>query len=172
MIQQSKWLEREFQFNIEVGSYPCIIERLRGTPARLEDIINPLPQRILTLRENMSWSIQEHVGHLLDLGELDDRRLEDYRTSREMLSAWDIINRKTIEAEHNSKPIQDILTRFRKSRLDLVKKLEQFTEEEVSRSAIHPRLKRSMRVVDWCWFVAEHDDHHLARISELKRLFP
>jgi hypothetical protein len=31
----------------------------------------------------------------------------------------------------------------------------------------HPRLKRLMRLVDHLYFVAEHDDHHLARIWEL-----
>jgi hypothetical protein len=28
-----------------------------------------------------------------------------------------------------------------------------------------------IRVIDLAFFIAEHDDHHLARISELKRLF-
>jgi hypothetical protein len=28
-----------------------------------------------------------------------------------------------------------------------------------------------MRVIDLAFFIAEHDDHHLARISELIRLF-
>jgi hypothetical protein len=28
-----------------------------------------------------------------------------------------------------------------------------------------------MRVFDMAWFVAEHDDHHLARMTELQRLF-
>jgi hypothetical protein len=25
-----------------------------------------------------------------------------------------------------------------------------------------------MRVIDWVYFMAEHDDHHLARITHLK----
>jgi hypothetical protein len=37
--------------------------------------------------------------------------------------------------------------------------------------AWHPRLKVRIRVLDLVFFIAEHDDHHLARISELKRLF-
>ena len=28
-----------------------------------------------------------------------------------------------------------------------------------------------MRIVDMAWFVAEHDDHHLARMTELQRMF-
>ena len=33
--------------------------------------------------------------------------------------------------------------------------------------AWHPRLDRPMRVIDLAIFAAEHDDHHLARITEL-----
>jgi hypothetical protein len=34
-------------------------------------------------------------------------------------------------------------------------------------SILHPRLRTPMRLVDHLYFVAEHDDHHLARIWEL-----
>jgi hypothetical protein len=32
---------------------------------------------------------------------------------------------------------------------------------------LHPRLKQPMRLVDHLYFVAEHDDYHLARIWEM-----
>jgi hypothetical protein len=32
---------------------------------------------------------------------------------------------------------------------------------------LHPRLKQPMRLVDHLYFVAEHDDHHLATIREM-----
>jgi uncharacterized damage-inducible protein DinB len=41
--------------------------------------------------------------------------------------------------------------------------------ELFSRSALHPRLGMPMRLVDLMLFVAEHDDHHLASITELAR---
>ena len=34
-------------------------------------------------------------------------------------------------------------------------------------SRLHPRLKQPMRLVDHLYFVAEHDDHHLAKIWEM-----
>lgn len=36
-----------------------------------------------------------------------------------------------------------------------------------ARAMLHPRLKQPMRLVDHLYFVAEHDDHHLACIWEL-----
>lgn len=38
-----------------------------------------------------------------------------------------------------------------------------------ARAILHPRLKKPMRLVDHLYFVAEHDDHHLAFIWELLR---
>jgi nitronate monooxygenase len=36
-------------------------------------------------------------------------------------------------------------------------------------AALHPRLRVAMNVVDLAYFVSEHDDYHLARITELLR---
>jgi len=38
-------------------------------------------------------------------------------------------------------------------------------------TSLHPRTKILMRIVDLCVFTAEHDDYHLARVTELKRMF-
>jgi hypothetical protein len=35
------------------------------------------------------------------------------------------------------------------------------------RTAVHPRLGAPMRLIDHALFVADHDDHHLAAITEL-----
>jgi hypothetical protein len=55
--------------------------------------------------------------------------------------------------------------------MEFVERMESFDEEFIARSAIHPRLQIPMRVIDLAFFKAEHDDHHIARISELIRLF-
>ena len=53
---------------------------------------------------------------------------------------------------------------------ELVDRLESLDAEIFARSALHPRLNVQMRLVDMLFFQAEHDDYHLARISELKKL--
>ena len=42
-----------------------------------------------------------------------------------------------------------------------------FEPDVFVRTSLHMRLKQSMRLVDHLYFVAEHDDHHLAKIGEL-----
>ena len=169
-MNRTKWVERQFDFSLPVGVFPCVLERLRGTPARLEELARALPQEVLTERRGGKWSAQEHVGHLYDLDELHEGRLEDYARGLEVLRAADMSNRRTEEAGHNSARLEDLLALFRSARASFVRRLESLTEDEVAASALHPRLGRQMRVIDLALFVAEHDDHHLASISELSKV--
>jgi uncharacterized damage-inducible protein DinB len=167
MVQQTKWTDRRFTYDFPVGVFPCILERFRGTSARLEETVKPLPPKLCTSRIGELWSIQEHAGHLLDLEDINITRLNDFQARKEVLTAADITNRKTFEAFHNANSMQHILAEFRRKRTALVQRLEQFNEEEAGRTSLHPRLKTPMRVIDWLYFMCEHDDHHLACIRHL-----
>jgi hypothetical protein len=98
-------------------------------------------------------------------------RVEDFAQSREVLTAADLQNRKTHEARHNEREFAELLSQFRRERTEFVRRLGAFDDETAGRTALHPRIKLPMRVVDFAFFVAEHDDHHLAAISELIRKF-
>lgn len=170
MIERLEWFKRQFAFELPLGMYANVVERVRGTPARLEDLTRELSRDVLTRRDGDKWSIQEQAGHLLDLEELGMMRLDDYEAGRYRLTAADLTNRKTHEANHNANSIENILTQFRKERMAFVARLDVYDHAFVQRTALHPRLNMPMRVIDFGFFIAEHDDHHLARISELKRL--
>ncbi|HYX28748.1 MAG TPA: DinB family protein [Pyrinomonadaceae bacterium] len=166
-----EWFKRQFSFDLPVEMYPNIVERLRGTPARLEELTKGTSPELLTRRVGDKWSIQEQAGHLLDLEQLWLMRLDDFEAGNATLSPADLTNRKTHEANHNANAIENILAAFRKRRTDFVARLAAYDEAFVNRSASHPRLDQKIRVIDHAFFVAEHDDHHLARISELRRSF-
>ena len=170
MVEKMRWFDREFSFDLPVWMYPNVLERLRGTPARLEERVNSLHEEILTARENDSWSIKENAGHLLDLEPLGAGRLDDFLAGEAMLRPADLANRKTHEANHNATPLETILQSFRKLRMELVERLDNLDEAAITRTSLHPRLNAPMRVLDMIFFIAEHDDQHLARISELNRL--
>lgn len=170
MLPRTPWFERRFTLDLPLAMYPNVLERVRGTPARLEDRLLKVPREILTRRdEDGSWSMQEQAGHLLDLGTLDLGRLDDYAAGLERLRPADLGNRKTHEADHNAAAIENLLAAFRAERGEFVRRLEGFEVELVGRTALHPRLQLPMRVIDFAYFIAEHDDHHLARISALLR---
>jgi hypothetical protein len=161
------WFERKFEFSFPVEQYPNLCVRLRGTPARLEEMLRDVPHERLVRRPGDKWSAQEHAGHLLDLESLWMARVDDYRAGLSELTAADLSNRKTDEANHNAHPLNGILADFRQARLRLVNRVGELNPELFARSMLHPRLKKPMRLVDHLYFVAEHDDHHLARTWEL-----
>ncbi len=171
MVERTEWIERQFAFGLPLGMYPNVVERVRGTPARLEDLTRSIGREMLTRRDGDKWSIQEQAGHLLDLEGLGMSRLDDFAAERETLRAADMENRKTHDANHNADTIENILATFRKERMEFVRRLDAYDEAFVQRMALHPRLNVRIRVLDLAFFIAEHDDHHLARISELIRLF-
>ena len=151
--------------------YANVVARVRGTPARLEDLIRGLSAERLTHRDGNKWSIQEQAGHMLDLEELGMNRLDDFEAGRAVLTAADMSNQKTHAANHNANSLDNILRAFRRERMAFVARLDSYNQEFIARTALHPRLKQKIRVIDLIFFIAEHDDHHLARIAELKRQF-
>lgn len=161
------WFERKFDFTFSVQHYPEICVRLRGTPARLEEMLRSIPHDVLVHKPDNKWSAQEHAGHLLDLEALWMARVEDFLAGGEMLTVADLSNRKTHEANHNARKLKEILAGFRTARLRLVKRVGEIQPALFARPMVHPRLKQPMRLVDHVYFVAEHDDHHLARIWEM-----
>jgi uncharacterized damage-inducible protein DinB len=165
-----RWTDRTFRFDLPVELFPVVIERLRGAAPRIEDKVRGLPPEVLTRRDGDAWSIQEHIGHLVDLDELHLGRLDDYQAGAEVLRPADVQNRKTWQADHNRQEIGSLIQRFRRERETFVERLETWDPERLGQTALHSRLQQPMRVVDMALFVAEHDDHHLARMTELARL--
>lgn len=167
MSQVSNWFERKFDFTFPVELYPNLCVRLRGTPARLEEMVRDRPRESLVRRPEDKWSAQEHAGHLLDLELLWMARVDDFLAGAGELTAADLSNRKTHQANHNARGINEILAGFRTARMQLVDRVQGLDAGQFVRSMLHPRLKQPMRLVDHLYFVAKHDDHHLARIWAL-----
>ena len=163
MILQTAWLDRRFDFNQPVGVFPPLLERLRGTPVRAKDLVAGISETVLATRVNGKWSVKEHLGHLIDLQPLDERRLNEFLDGAGVLSAADVQNRATENANHRNVPIAEIIRRLGIGREQLTRRLEALTEIELKRNALHPRLQTPMRLLDWLYFLAEHDDHHLAK---------
>lgn len=168
-MSRRRWFDRRFELGLPPEALPDVIERVRGTPLRLEERVRSVPVSSLTRRLEEEWSVQENVGHLLDLEPLWAGRLDDLEAGASELRPADLENRATYEAGHNERPIEDLLGAFRAARLETVARLEALSPDLVTRTALHRRLEQPMTVVDLFFFAAEHDDHHLARITELSR---
>jgi uncharacterized damage-inducible protein DinB len=79
----------------------------------------------------------------------------------------DLTNRKTHDALHKNKTYRELVAEFSLERKKLIAKLGSLNETDLDRSSKHPRLGTPMKVIDLAFFVAEHDDHHLAQMTWL-----
>jgi hypothetical protein len=136
----SRWNDRTSGSTCR-NPFPAVVERIRGTPARIEDEVRDLPAALLARRAGDAWSIQEHIGYLLDLDALHSGRLDDFLAGAEVLRTADITNRKTWDAHYNDLPLAD----FRRKRNRFVARLDAWDPDLLSITARHPRL---MRVID------------------------
>lgn len=169
-MQQINWFDRKFDFSFEQNIFPAIIERLRGTTLRLKERTERLKRSQLQQKPENQWSILEQIGHLSDLEPLWQGRLEDIISGKEWLRVADLSNTQTHEANHNAMDLDLLLGHFSELRANTITRLENLSETQIYRTALHPRLKQPMRLMDLFLFVADHDDHHLAKITALIRM--
>jgi uncharacterized damage-inducible protein DinB len=167
MIGPGRWFDRKFNLGSPVSAAPDLFARLLKTADRLEDAVHDVPGPMLVHRRDGRWSIQEHAGHLLDLEPLWVKRLDDFDAGAAVLHAADLENRKTHEARHNERAAHELTSAFREARTSILARLQKMSAPDLMRTALHPRLRQPMSVLDLCFFVAEHDDHHLQTMTAL-----
>src|SRR5262245_56104819 len=115
-----RWFDRTFPADLPSWMFPNIVERLRGTPARLEELLRNVPTSVITRRWNDTWSIQENAGHLLDLERLWMARVRDLEVGNAELTEADLRNRQTWERNYNDASLAQILSSFRSAREELI----------------------------------------------------
>src|SRR5262245_2449729 len=142
------WIERVFAFDYPPEKLPDLLERVRGTPARVEECVRQLDRNTLTQRSDAGWSIQENIGHLIDTEYLATTRIQQILGGESVLIAADMENRQTHAANHNGKDIDCLVADFRHERGRVVACFESVDEVDWGKSAFHSRLGVPMRIVD------------------------
>lgn len=165
-----KWFDKKFQFDLSQEEFKPILRKLSENPEKIDKLVSELPKDILTKKLDNRWSIQENVGHLIDLEELHIGRIDDFIAGKEILRPADLNNQKTEEANHNNKNINDLFAQLRKVRENFIERMKDLDESILHSSSKHPRLNQPMRPIDMAQFVLEHDEHHIQTIKELIRI--
>ncbi len=111
------------------------------------------------------------MGHFLATESLFMGRLDDYESNVSVLRPARFEDNPTDKAKFNEKDIQWILDQFREQREHYLNRLDALQLQDFEKAILHPRQNRPMRLCDMLLFHAEHDRHHLERITELKELW-
>src|SRR5579875_3751024 len=108
MSKVPAWFERGFGSGYPVGLLPNLLSRLRGTPARLEEVLRGRSHEVLSAKPEGKWSAQENGGHLLVLEPLWLARVEDFVAGSEQLTPTDLQNRRTFDADFNRQELAEM----------------------------------------------------------------
>jgi len=156
------WFERNLKFGYPKEMLPFLLERLEGTIIRIDQKVKGVSDKTLSVRLNEKWSIKENIGHLAEVDEIANKRID------EMVNGTAVMSPAVFEPQdYSTWPIGKVLQLFSKNRAANIKKYNAIKEEDLLKSSMHPRLKVMMTPIDLAWFDAEHDDHHLVKINEI-----
>lgn len=161
-MKRLSWFDRSFTFGVPKEMLPFLLERLEGTIYRIEHKVKGVSNKVLSERYNDKWSIKQNIGHLAEVDTVGNKRID------EMLAGIPVLSPAVFEPQdYNPWPIEKVVGFFKETRLSNIKKYRSLSDMHLSKSSLHPRLKVQMTPVDLALFDAEHDDHHLLKISDI-----
>ena len=164
MAGRTPWLQRSWAFDDVPPDE--VLARLRTAPDRAAAAFQGVSTNTQTRRVDGTWSMRTNLGHLADLEQLVQARVDDFVAQRSELSPW-TGNEETDITAHEERTAEELCAAFRSVRAQTMTRLDALEASAFAREALHPRLGRPMRLIDLCVFHAEHDDHHIARLREL-----
>jgi uncharacterized damage-inducible protein DinB len=167
-FDRPSWAQRKFSFVHPPWMLADFVERLRGVRPRLDALLVGLDDSRARLQLEGKWSIAQNIGHLSDVEELWQERLEDLRKGRKTYTPADGSRFQELAKRHQDRSVAETLRELESRRSLLVEAFAQASPELQASSAFHERLQVPMRLVDCAQFYAEHDDHHLIRIRRLR----
>jgi hypothetical protein len=162
-MEKTLWTQRHFNFDLPLGMFPFYLERLEGSIVRLENKIKNLSDRILSERLNDKWSIKENIAHLAEVEEVCLKRIHELTHGISPISTAVF----ELRQDYNLQPAKTILNYFEENRVTAIDRFKKLTDMELQKSGMHPRLKIPITPLGLSFFHAEHDDHHIVRISEI-----
>ena len=107
--------------------------------------------------------MKENIGHLGEVEEILPKRIDEILNGVPTMSPAVF----PVTRDYNKMTIAEVVAFFEESRLATLQVYNTLQPEAYKLTSIHPRFKVPMSTVDLAFFHAEHDDHHLVRMSEI-----
>src|SRR5688572_14807709 len=143
------WFERNLKFGYPKEMLPYFLERLEGSIVRIQAKVNGIDDKILSEKLDGKWSVKQNIGHLAEVDEIANKRLD------EMIAGISPMSPAVFEPQdYNPWPIEKVVEFFKAARLKNIQKYNSITETDLLKPSLHPRLKVQMTPVDLAWFDA------------------
>jgi hypothetical protein len=160
---KAAWLERRFNFGQTPDMLVFFLERMQGTVVRINAKVDGIPDAVLSEQRDGKWSVKQNIGHLAEVEEISLKRIDEILNGVPTMSSAVF----PVKQDYNAMPVRDVIAFFERNRLATLQAYNTLAASALKLTAIHPRFKVPMNPVDLALFHAEHDDHHLVRMTEI-----
>lgn len=153
-----------------------VLERVHASRAEIEAIIDHLSQEQMTAAtDDGGWTIKDHLAHIVEwqrrgLAAIEGRPPWDaFGIDREEYQKLDIDGINAILHERNKdRPVEEVVTEFRKTQEKVVLTLEQMNEDDLQRGIPEEYSTRYRTIGELALSTfAGHDDEHVEEIRLL-----
>jgi uncharacterized damage-inducible protein DinB len=144
------------------------IANLRAFPARLTATVTGVTESESSRPEaEGKWSVADVVAHLGDLELVYAVRIRTILAGAGGDSKLPVLAQDAwVERVHRREPISELLDQFAYHRTMNLTLLERLSEEELSRSGIHPDYG-PITIRDAARRIERHDEKHLAQVQRI-----
>lgn len=143
-----------------------LLNGLADSPGILEDLLREIPYERLDRSFKSSWTIMEHLDHLLDVQDVFTRRIELFRDQIEpVITAF-----QPEENSSETSPPSDtskLIKSYRDSRLKQIDLIRSLPLEVHERRGRHSEQSVPLSFERMLIHFLSHDHFHIYRIEEL-----
>ena len=143
-----------------------LLRGLADSPSILEDLLREVPYGRLNYTLKDSWSIMQHLDHLLEVQDVFTRRIELFRDSESPVIAGFQPDNTPREVSESSE-IPSLLRQFKKSREAQLNLIESLPRDVLARQASHSEHIVPLSFQRMLTHFLSHDHFHIYRIEEL-----
>jgi hypothetical protein len=146
------------------------LDNLRSFASRLLPVLDGLSSEQLTRAEAAGkWSIADVIAHLSDLEMVYAVRIRTILAGAGGDTPLPVLaQNEWVERVHRREPLAELLEQLWFHRTMNLALFERLSDEELSRSGIHPDYGR-LTIGDAAGRIERHDARHLAQIERIKR---
>src|SRR5262245_6511122 len=112
-MKKMEWFERAFTFGQPVSMLPFFLESLEGTIASGKRKVMGISEEILSNKLDGKWSIKQNIGHLAEVDEIANRRIDEMVRGISPMSPAVFEPRRP----YNELSIHEVVAYFRDNRL-------------------------------------------------------
>ncbi len=147
--------------------YPSLRDRLHTQHHSIEVFIAQAAAEVITKKPTPEkWSVHDQLAHLTRYQQILFDRLTRMLTEDNPAFERYVAEDDRAFPQWQNKGMEELIYHLKSERQELVAFVNTLTDEQLSRTGMHPKFGK-LNIIDWLEFFVLHEAHHLYAIFQL-----